>query len=119
MQLPANKWLALAGLALMASTLFEIPGTDGKPPEPHEDAAAKAFREYEAGWRLVAKIHADKLTTGRITDEATSNKMRAEANLAVRKKAFEDIAKAEAAALNGNWTPEAEAEILRGYYAPE
>ncbi len=80
-----------------------------------KDAVSEAFDKYELLYREAALITAERLESGELTTERESRNFRADANTHARRTAFTGVAKAEAAILQGKWTAELEAEMLRGY----
>lgn len=104
------KYLSVFLFGVGASLLW--PATAVQQPK---DAVSEAFDKYERMYREAALITAERLESGELDTEQESRDFRADANTHARKTAFTDIAKAEAALLQGRWTAEVEAEILRGY----
>jgi hypothetical protein len=90
---------------------------ENPPDGPHKpsDAVSAAFDTYEVLWRKLAADAADRLDAGELSAEQAAWDFIASGNQEARKAAFADIAAAEAAILNEQWTPEKHAEILRGY----
>lgn len=105
------NWALIIVLAVLSFLAFKPEDSAG----PAADNVAVAFDTYERLWRESAAVCADKLEAGSLLTEREAAEFLGEASAASRRAAFESLARAEAEALNGKWTPERHAAILREY----
>lgn len=112
-----NSLFRYAGLVTLAvAAWLHLGGSlPDLPVRPQSDAVSTACDEYERLFRVASADVAEKLGRGELSTEQASRDYRAEALKQALKIAFRPLAQMEAEKLQGKWTPQVEAEILKGY----
>ena len=116
-----NKPLLSVCCCVLGLCLLFWPDGSGEKPVPPEpiapDLVAQAFASYEQLWRKLAKDTADKLAAGELKTDRDVWDVLASGQEAMRKIAFEAVAKQEQAyfAEQNGWTAEGHEKLLRSY----
>jgi hypothetical protein len=109
-----NKISFLAGVACLVFALYQ-PSPDVPTPEPERDPVGQAMDSYEEAFRIASARIATKLLAGDLTTDVESRNAREDLLKQGMKQAFSSLAAKEQETLKDGWSPEKEAEILKGY----